>query len=47
MASGAPLDVQREARWPEQTELQVQFNAWDNDPNHADLEGILPPLNKS
>ncbi|KAJ7498821.1 hypothetical protein FB451DRAFT_11568 [Mycena latifolia] len=44
MASGPQLDTQREQRWPDQTEVQVQFNAWDDDPKCADLEGIFPPV---
>ncbi|KAJ7764970.1 hypothetical protein DFH07DRAFT_810980 [Mycena maculata] len=47
MASGPQLDAQREQRWPNQTELQVQFKAWEDDPSHDDLEGLIPPLNKS
>ncbi|KAJ7180188.1 hypothetical protein C8R43DRAFT_392132 [Mycena crocata] len=44
MASGPQLDAQREERWPGQTELQVQFKEWENDPKYADLEGVVPPV---
>lgn len=40
MASGLPLDAQREQRWPDQTEVQVRFKAWEAD--HTDLEGLFP-----
>jgi hypothetical protein len=43
MASSPQLDTQREQRWPGQTEVQVQFKAWDDDPKYADLEGLIPP----
>ncbi|KAJ7665527.1 hypothetical protein B0H17DRAFT_290985 [Mycena rosella] len=43
MASGPQVDAQREQRWPGQTEVQVQFKAWDDDPKYADLEGVIPP----
>ncbi|KAJ7094673.1 hypothetical protein B0H15DRAFT_134153 [Mycena belliarum] len=44
MASGPQLDIQREQRWPDQTEVHVQFKAWDGNPKYADLEGIIPPV---
>ncbi|KAF7301750.1 hypothetical protein MIND_00740600 [Mycena indigotica] len=43
MVSGPKLDLQREARWPLQLEVQVQFPPWEEDPNYADLEGVIPP----
>ncbi|KAK7061806.1 hypothetical protein R3P38DRAFT_3302936 [Favolaschia claudopus] len=43
MASGPRLDVQREQRWPEQTELEVEFQAWVDNGQHGDLEGCFPP----
>ncbi|KAJ7507914.1 hypothetical protein B0H11DRAFT_2314879 [Mycena galericulata] len=47
MASGPQLDAQREQRWPEQKEVQVEFKAWVDNPEHDDLEGLVPPLAKS
>ncbi|KAJ6598967.1 hypothetical protein DFH09DRAFT_1129684 [Mycena vulgaris] len=43
MASGPQLDAQREQRWPDQTEVHVEFKAWHDDPKYADLEGLIPP----
>ncbi|KAJ6485150.1 hypothetical protein C8R47DRAFT_550441 [Mycena vitilis] len=43
MASGPQLDDQREQRWPDQTEVEVQFPPWNDDPKHADLQGVFPP----
>jgi hypothetical protein len=43
MASGPQLDDQREQRWPNQTEVEVQFQAWVDDPKYADLQGVFPP----
>ncbi|KAF8195796.1 hypothetical protein K438DRAFT_1968295 [Mycena galopus ATCC 62051] len=47
MASGPQLDAQREARWPDytQTEVEVEFPAWEKDSKFGDLEGCFPPLN--
>ncbi|KAJ7068363.1 hypothetical protein C8F01DRAFT_1117894 [Mycena amicta] len=43
MAAGPQLDSQREQRWPLQTETQVVFQPWEDDPNYADLQGLIPP----
>ncbi|KAJ7908262.1 hypothetical protein B0H13DRAFT_664050 [Mycena leptocephala] len=43
MVSGPQLDDQREQRWPNQTEVEVQFQAWADDPKYADLQGVFPP----
>ena len=48
MASGDPLDIQREARWPNRTEAtgtrgpKVQFQPWEEDSEYSDQEGIAP-----
>ncbi|KAJ6539438.1 hypothetical protein B0H19DRAFT_1269750 [Mycena capillaripes] len=47
MASGPELDAQREQRWPDQTEVEVQFQAWNDDLKYADLEGVFPPQAKA
>ncbi|KAJ6628713.1 hypothetical protein B0H10DRAFT_2209178 [Mycena sp. CBHHK59/15] len=46
MGGGGTLDEQRERRWPEQTEVEVRFRAWEDDPAYADFEGVVPPLTK-
>ncbi|KAJ7047273.1 hypothetical protein C8F04DRAFT_923 [Mycena alexandri] len=43
MASGPQLDDQRTQRWPCQTDLEVKLKPWEDDPKHADLEGLFPP----
>ncbi|KAF7292402.1 hypothetical protein HMN09_01224300 [Mycena chlorophos] len=43
MATGPKVDAQREKRWPTQQEPRVQFQPWAEDPDYADLEGIMPP----
>lgn len=49
MASGSPLDIQREERWPSQTEMN-QFGAvgvkvvrkpWEDSSDHDDMEGMF------
>ncbi|KZT12480.1 uncharacterized protein LAESUDRAFT_718741 [Laetiporus sulphureus 93-53] len=45
MASGDPLDVQREKRWPNRTTSsnpKVEFKAWEEDSDMSDLEGVMP-----
>ncbi|KAH8113271.1 hypothetical protein DFH11DRAFT_1856907 [Phellopilus nigrolimitatus] len=49
MASGNQLDIQREERWPNQTEgsaetgstVKVKHNAWDEDSDYSDMEGAF------
>lgn len=49
MASGQPLDMQREERWPSQTEtnamgatgVKVVRKAWEVDSDVDDMEGIF------
>ncbi|KAJ7276491.1 hypothetical protein B0H12DRAFT_1227613 [Mycena haematopus] len=45
MASGPQLDAQREVRWPDhtQTEVEVEFPPWEENPQFGDLEGCFPP----
>ena len=48
MASGDPLDQQREARWPNRTadaQPKVQFHDWEEDSDLSDMEGVFgfPP----
>ena len=46
MASGDPVDQQREARWPNRssaTEPKVIFNPYEDDDEYSDTEGIFPP----
>ncbi|KAJ7638906.1 hypothetical protein FB45DRAFT_904230 [Roridomyces roridus] len=42
MASGPSLDQQRSLRWPDQTEVHVEFKPWEDNPEHDDLEGLIP-----
>ena len=50
MASGDPVDIQREHRWPNRTGLtgtrgvKVQFQPWEEDSDYSDEEGLTPPL---
>jgi len=46
MAEGDPLDMQREKRWPNQTNtgVQVELQPWQEDSDYSDEEGILPPI---
>ncbi|KAJ7781142.1 hypothetical protein B0H16DRAFT_608651 [Mycena metata] len=43
MASGPQLDDQRAQRWPGQTDVEVKLKPWEDNPEHADLEGLFPP----
>ncbi|EIN10455.1 hypothetical protein PUNSTDRAFT_112307 [Punctularia strigosozonata HHB-11173 SS5] len=53
MASGDPLDAQREKRWPKHTEapsaqggpggLRVQFKPHEESGDASDMEGVAPP----
>jgi DNA polymerase III epsilon subunit-like protein len=48
MASGEPVDLQRETRWPNRTNStanqgpKVQFQAWEENSDYSDLEGVVP-----
>ncbi|KJA30186.1 hypothetical protein HYPSUDRAFT_61027 [Hypholoma sublateritium FD-334 SS-4] len=44
MASGDPLDMQREKRWPLQTPagVKVELKPWQEDSDYSDEEGVLP-----
>ena len=55
MASGDPIDMQREKRWPNRTVtntatpqagtgVKVNFDAWDEDEDFSDQEGIFGPI---
>lgn len=50
MASGDPVDIQREKRWPNRTGttttrgVKVEFKPWEEDSDYSDEEGIIPPL---
>ncbi|KAI0335439.1 hypothetical protein GY45DRAFT_1316760 [Cubamyces sp. BRFM 1775] len=44
MASGDPVDQQREQRWPKRTEdnqPKVEFRDWEEDSDYSDLEGVM------
>ncbi|PCH41065.1 hypothetical protein WOLCODRAFT_137165 [Wolfiporia cocos MD-104 SS10] len=44
MASGDPVDVQREKRWPNRTTSlnpKVHFKTWEEDSDMSDMEGIM------
>ena len=44
MASGDPLDTQRESRWPSKTEgVKVQFTTRDEE-NDDELDDVMPPV---
>ena len=49
MASGEPVDLQRETRWPNRTERtgtrgpKVQFQPWEENSDYSDLEGVVSP----
>ena len=49
MASGDPIDQQREQRWPNRTAdnmPKVEFQEWEEDSDFSDMEGIFgPPVN--
>ncbi|KZT20365.1 hypothetical protein NEOLEDRAFT_1075745 [Neolentinus lepideus HHB14362 ss-1] len=47
MASGDPVDMQREKRWPNHTEgsmtgVKVQFQPWEENSDYSDSEGLMP-----
>ena len=43
MASGDPIDIQREKRWPNHTgtALKVEFKKWEEDSDYSDEEGVV------
>ena len=44
MASGDPIDQQREQRWPNRTsdsKPRVEFEEWEEDSDFSDMEGIF------
>ena len=44
MASGDPLDEQREQRWPNRTadgQPKVAFREWEEDSDLSDMEGVF------
>jgi hypothetical protein len=50
MASGDPLDLQREKRWPNRTGeagpqvqkgVKVEFKPWEEDSDFSDQEGMV------
>lgn len=44
MASGDPVDVQRETRWPNRTGargVKVAFKPYEEDSDYSDEEGVL------
>ncbi|KAH9853500.1 hypothetical protein C2E23DRAFT_777126 [Lenzites betulinus] len=46
MASGDPVDQQREQRWPKRTEdaqPKVEFQDWEEDDEYSDTEGVMGP----
>jgi len=47
MASGSPLDTQRELRWPNQTKpsIEVEWKPWQEESDFSDTEGIFDPNN--
>ena len=46
MASGDPVDMQREKRWPsaEVEGVKVKFKAWEEDDGFSDQEGVVPAI---
>jgi hypothetical protein len=39
MASGEPIDTQREKRWPNHTSgVKVEFKPWEEDSDYSDPE---------
>lgn len=56
MASGDPIDMQREKRWPNRTGnnvgtpqtntagVKVGFDAWEEDEDFSDQEGVFGPI---
>lgn len=59
MASGEPVDMQRERRWPQHTPVsvpnvpqngagvKVNFESWEEDDDFSDLEGVCGPIDTS
>jgi len=58
MASGDPIDMQREKRWPNRmnnsngapqtnTGVKVNFDAWEEDDDFSDQEGIFGPITEA
>ncbi|KAJ7276492.1 hypothetical protein B0H12DRAFT_1005097 [Mycena haematopus] len=48
MASGEPLDTQREIRWPNRTagpDVKVQFAPYEEDSDYSDQEGLMGGYN--
>jgi len=47
MASGLPLDAQRESRWPNQTNpaIEVEWKPWQEESDFSDTEGVFDPHN--
>ncbi len=48
MASGDPIDQQREQRWPGRTndKPKIEFEEWEEDSEFDDMEGIFgQPVN--
>lgn len=45
MATGDPIDIQREKRWPNQTAsgVKVDLKPWQEDSDYSDEEGVFPP----
>ncbi|KAI0832389.1 hypothetical protein BC628DRAFT_1310050 [Trametes gibbosa] len=46
MATGDPVDQQREQRWPKRTEdaaPTVEFRDWEEDDEYSDMEGVMGP----
>lgn len=50
MASGDPVDLQREKRWPNHTGettapgpkgVKVEFKPWEEDSDYSDQEGMI------
>lgn len=43
MAGGGPLDMQRDLRWPNQTNsnIEVEWMPWQDDSDFSDTEGIF------
>ena len=47
MASGDPVDQQREQRWPNRTftnKPKVEFPEWEEESDFSDMEGICGPM---
>lgn len=50
MANGDPVDIQREARWPNRTGenstrgVKVAFHPWEENSDYSDEEGLIQPF---